>query len=130
MTIVSLLTHRYLAPVIAALVYGVWAGWVNSDHGVNVGLRVGLVQAAYAFVSTLTVAEAAKWLFKRSNESWLALTLVFIATFFVMLAIPVAVHWLAMTPDIIEAIAPGLLWGSLYILVLLYSLKTQSRVQC
>lgn len=123
----SLLTHRYVAPILAALIYGVWAGWVNAEHGNHIALRVGIIQAVYAFVSTLTVAEAAKWMYRKLSPSLLHLTLTFFATFGVMLGFPLVVHYLAMTPDILEAILPGLLWGSLYILVLLISLDMQAR---
>lgn len=123
----TLLNQRYFAPLVAALVYGLWAGWVNSEHGIDTGIRVGLVQAAYAFLSTLTVAEAAKWMYSRITPSFVHLTLTFLATFFVMLAIPLAVHSIANTPDIMEAILPGLLWGSLYVLVLLIHLDRIAR---
>ncbi|WP_411993156.1 hypothetical protein [Agarivorans sp. DSG3-1] len=101
--------------LLAALVYGAWAAFVNSEHGNGVALKAGLVQGSYAFVSTWLISFIAKWMLLRWGFSqtvrWSAMSV----SWLVMLAIPVVLHTWQKTPDLVEAILPGLAIGSLYL---------------
>ncbi|MDO6763226.1 hypothetical protein [Agarivorans sp. 1_MG-2023] len=101
--------------LLAALVYGAWAAFVNSEHGNAVALKAGLVQGSYAFVSTWLISFIAKWMLLRWGFSqtvrWSAMSV----SWLVMLAIPVVLHTWQKTPDLVEAILPGLAIGSLYL---------------
>ena len=44
-----------LAPLLAAVVFGGWAAFVNSEYGLFVLVRSGLGQGVYAFFSTWIV---------------------------------------------------------------------------
>lgn len=101
------------------LVYGAWAAFVNLDHGSEMALRAGLGQGAYAFASTWLVTGTAQHLLARLGYRPRGLLLSFLITFSVMLSIPLLIHTLLGTADIGEAILPGLLWGSGYILLVL-----------
>lgn len=102
------------------LIYGAWAAYVNSDHGSEMALRAGLGQGAYAFVSTWLVTAAARELLARLGYHSLALVLSFFITFCLMLSIPLLLHALLGTVDVWEAILPGLIWGSGYIIFVLW----------
>ena len=114
-----------LAAMLAFLVYGSWAGWVNSEYGLAVTLRAGLGQGIYAFFSTWVVTAVARKVLFKYGLNWKGMCASFGVTFLVMLAFPVVIHNVLMTPDIIEAILPGLIWGSGYIAVVIgVSVKT------
>ena len=49
-----------LAAILAFLIYGSWAGWVNSEYGSAVALRAGLGQGINAFFSTWAVTAVAR----------------------------------------------------------------------
>ena len=99
----------------AALIYGFWAGWVNSDHGSDIALKVGLIQASYAFLSTALVTFIAQKLLEKFNFSSAARVIALLASWVVMLSIPVLLHTWQNTPDLIEAILPGAIIGTLYL---------------
>jgi hypothetical protein len=106
----------FLAAVAAAIVYGGWAIYANYEHGAHAWTMAGIVQASYAFISTLTITHIAHWAFLRTGGGSRGITTGFVASFIVMAAIPITVHTIAMTPDILQTILPGLIWGSLYLL--------------
>ena len=101
--------------LLAAVGYGCWAGWVNSEYGNTIALKTGLIQGTYAFISTAIVTLIAKkilTLFSYSRGSrWLAL----LASWSVMLAIPISLHTWQHTPDLLQAIVPGAMIGTLYL---------------
>lgn len=105
-----------LAATAAAIIYGGWAIYANFEHGAHAWGMAGIVQATYAFVSTLTITHIAHWAFLRTGGGSRGITTGFVASFIVMAAIPITVHTIAMTPDILQTILPGLIWGSLYLL--------------
>ncbi|WP_026959738.1 hypothetical protein [Aliagarivorans taiwanensis] len=101
--------------LLAAVIYGSWAGWVNSDHGSMVALRAGLVQASYAFVSTALVTYIARYFLLKPWSSPWPLAAALGVGWSCLLAIPLSLHHWQNTPDIFEAIAPGLAIGTLYL---------------
>lgn len=108
------------AAILAFLIYGSWAGWVNSEYGLAITLRAGLGQGIYAFFSTWVVTAVARKILYKYGLNWKGMLISFLVTFLVMLAFPVVIHNILMTPDIIEAILPGLIWGSGYIAVVIW----------
>jgi len=113
----------YLTAVAAAIVYGGWAVFANYEHGVHAWAMAGVIQGVYAFISTFCVTQLAKGVFAKCGGGVRGLMTGFTVSFLLMLAIPVGVHFVAGTPDILETILPGLVWGSVYlmgVLILLY----------
>jgi hypothetical protein len=82
-------------------------------------LRAGVGQGVYAFVSTWLVTATAQQLLARLGYHPRGLLLSFLITFGLMLSIPLLLHTLLQTVDIWEAILPGLIWGSGYIVLIL-----------
>jgi hypothetical protein len=101
--------------LLAAIVYGAWAGWVNSEYGNNIALKASLVQASYAFFLTALVSLVARQLLNYFNFSRAARWIALLASWLVMLAIPVILHTWQHTPDLLEAILPGATIGSVYL---------------
>lgn len=101
--------------LLAAIGYGCWAGWVNSEYGYHIALKTGLIQGSYAFISTAIVTFIAQTVLNHFNASrksrWLAL----FTSWSVMLAIPITLHTWQHTPDLLQAIVPGAIIGTLYL---------------
>lgn len=121
-------TLTLLTALAAALGYGGWAIFANFEHGIKPGVIAGLVQGVYAFISTLSITHIARWVFLKFNCAWRGITVGFIASFIVMIALPLSVHNLAGTPDIWQTILPGLIWGSIYLIGFLISLDVVHRI--
>ncbi len=111
----------------AMVIYGAWAVYANFEHGQHAWVVAGVVQAIYAFISTLTVTIAASWMYKKCGRGWCGVFIGFSFSFLIMLAIPVMVHNFASTPDILETILPGLIWGSGYLSVFLVLTERQYK---
>ena len=82
-------------------------------------MRAGVGQGVYAFASTWLVTATAQQLLARLGYQPRGLVLSFLITFALMLSIPLLIHTLLQTADIWEAILPGLVWGSGYIILIL-----------
>lgn len=101
--------------LLAAIAYGCWAGWVNSEYGNNIALKTGIIQGSYAFISTAIVTMIAQTILRYFDATpgsrWIAL----LASWSVMLAIPISLHTWQHTPDLLQAIIPGAIIGTLYL---------------
>ena len=116
MTLVRHYRAVLLNATAALLVYGAWAVYANYEHGRDAWVMAGMVQGVYAFLSTLSITVVAKAVYIRCGCGKMGISIGFITSFIVMLAIPVGVHSVAGTPDILETILPGLIWGSMYLM--------------
>lgn len=104
----------------ALTLYGSWAFYANYDHGATAAWLAGFIQGSYAFVSTLTVTLLALKIYHHYKGGIKGVTLGFSASFVAMLVIPWAVHTAAGTPDTLQTVLPGLIWGSIYLVAVLY----------
>lgn len=100
----------------AMIVYGAWAVYANFEHGAHAWQMAGTVQGIYAFISTLTVTVIAQWMYTKCGFGAFGILMGFCASFSVMLAFPLSIHSLVGTPDILQTILPGLVWGSGYLI--------------
>jgi len=122
------LTSSTLFTALAAAVgYGGWAVYANYEHGVHAWAMAGSIQAIYAFVSTLSITHVARWTFIKYKCGIRGVLVGFLMSFIVMLAIPLSVHNFFGTPDILQTIFPGLIWGSIYLLGFLATLEIARR---
>lgn len=121
--------HRLLpfAPLLAAVAFGSWAAFVNSEYGMFVLVRSGLGQGAYALCSTWIVTRVATNVFAFTGRTTQGMILSFVSSFLVMVSIPLTIHLLIGTPEITNAILPGLLWGSAYLAVYIWLLSKTGR---
>jgi hypothetical protein len=121
----TLITRRLLpfAPLLAALVFGGWAMYVNRQAGLTIALRSGLAQGVYAVFCTQIVGRVAVDVFRRTLGMRWRYILSFGASFLAMIAIPAVLHRAVGTPEILAAVLPGLIWGSGYIVAILGALS-------
>ena len=115
----SIRPQAWLAPIAAAVVFGGWAALVNVPHGAGFAIRAALGQGIYALFSTRLVTWAALAVWARNADASLRFAKAFLAGFVVMLSIPLLVHSLLGTPEILAAMLPGAVWGSGYIAIYL-----------
>lgn len=116
-----------LTALAAGIGYGGWAVFANYEHGPHAYLMAGIIQALYAFASTLSITHIAHWTCQKCNHGLTGITIGFAASFIIMLAIPLTIHKLAGTPDLWETILPGLIWGSIYLMSYLISVDVKHR---
>ena len=121
-------TSALINAVLAMVIYGTWAAYANAEHGRDIALTAGAVQASYAFASTLSVSVCALWAYQRFGRGGYGILLGFGCSFALMLAIPLFIHTLLGTPELWLTILPGLIWGSMYIVVFLL-LKERAHKQ-
>lgn len=114
--------------LLAAFIYGTWAGFANMEYGTMIWLKAAIIQGGYAFISTLSITHIAKFVFLRFKCGISGILTGFTASFIVMVAIPFAVHTLAGTPDLWQTILPGIIWGSIYLASFLISLDFKMRI--
>lgn len=117
-----------LAPLLAAVVFGGWAAFVNGEYGLFVSARSGLGQGIYALFATWIVTRTAEQVFSYFGSGTHGFITGFVASFLVMISFPLAIHYVLGTPEILYAILPGILWGGGYISTYLWFLsKTTSE---
>ncbi len=103
-------------PLIAAITYGSWSAYSNSEHGVHASINAGLTQGMVSFISTWLLRTIVFALFNRLNEP--SATKVFAICSAGMIALPVSTHLMSNTPNIVQAIAPSMIIGHCYLLYL------------
>ena len=103
-----------LAPFVAGLFYGGWAAYSNSEHGNHAALMAFMAQGSFAFVSTWLLAYTVTSL-SRFQKAGPRHFIIFLQCSLLLLIIPVILHLLAGTPDILQAMLPGLLIGNTYL---------------
>ena len=96
------------------VVYGGWAYWANLSHGQAMGLRAGLLQGGYSFALTFFSTLLMEWLYRRCAGRPHARLLTIASTGVILLVVPVTLHMLAGTPEILMTIAPGFAIGMVY----------------
>ncbi len=117
----------HFAPLLAAVIFGSWAAYVNSEYGLLVLVRSGLGQGVYALFSTWIVTRTGANVFSFVGGGAYGLVVAFVATFLVMISFPLTIHHALGTPEIFNAILPGIVWGSGYIFTYLWFLSGNAQ---
>lgn len=118
-----------ISAILAAVGYGGWAVYINFEHGQQACITAGLVQGTYAFASTLFITKVAHFVYQKCGYGKRGIIFGFFTSFLAMLIFPLTLHTLAATPNIIETILPGLIWGSIYLMGVLISLEATRRAK-
>jgi hypothetical protein len=108
--------------IIALIVYGGWAAFTNLSHGTLIATKAFLVQGIFALLATLGLSLLARRLYDQLGKNYSALTAAFCSCFLIIATVPALLHTWVGTPNIIQSILPGLIWGTLYL--------TATLVQC
>lgn len=113
--------------------YGFWAVMMNIDHGLQAGLKAGVVQGSYSFLLTLTMTLLMEGVFNRvykASESIMcstALTVLFICG--LVFGGSWWVNAAAGTPNILQTVLPGYIIGGAYSISYAVGLAKQARVK-
>lgn len=118
---------KILSASAAAIGYGGWAVFANSDHGLHIAISAGVIQGTYAFLTTLLITIVAQKIYQKTKCGIRGVLTGFFVSFLVMLAIPLGVHNYFGTPNIWQTITPGLIWGSIYLITFLITLEVKQR---
>lgn len=88
---------------------------------------IGLVQGCYSFVLTLTMTLISEWLYGRWANSSGQMFYVVATVCGVLFIIPLGIHAMMGTPEIVTTILPGFVVGSIYTWVYLMGLRAAER---
>lgn len=103
---------RSLAPAIGGfLAYGTWAFFCNLNHGQAMGVQSGLVQGSLSFTITLVSNFVMESIYRFCQNRFLAI----IMTSLLIIGTSYSVNWLVGTPEILMTIAPGSIFGTIYV---------------
>jgi hypothetical protein len=113
---------------IAALGYGGWAFIAQQFDAAlgssSVAVRAAVVQASFAFISTLMLGHFARYMYAQSHSRALA----FISCSLLLCLVPSSLHVLNQSPQIFLAVLPGLIVGHCYLSGLVYFELGRSKV--
>ena len=115
----SLINTERVAPWLACVCYGAWAAFSNAEHSVGSMITAFMVQGGFAFVSTWLLARFIGWLIQQQQPDP-RYPLVFMQCAIILIAVPATLHLAAGTPDIVEAMLPGVILGNGYAGLLIY----------
>jgi len=97
-----------LSALLAFLLWGGWAYYVNASADVSNGLISGLTQGTASFTITLLMVHLVTWFFKYLPSNFLQLPLAAFFTVSITGSCLVGIHLLVGTPKIFYTIAPAL----------------------
>lgn len=121
------LLRSFASALAGFVVYGGWAWWVNSAHGEAMGLRAGLIQGSYSFALTFGSTLLMEGLYARLRTSFAPRALTIGSTGVLLLTVPIVIHMLAGTAEILLTIAPGFAIGMVYTTVYVLALAKLSN---
>lgn len=123
----SLLSNTWfrvsMSAVAALLAYGLWAYWINLDHGASVAMKAGLVQGAYSFSLTFFLSLLIEYLFQCWSHWRFGVPLVAMVVCGLLYSFSWGINVLAMTPEILWTILPGATMSTLFTISYLIALK-------
>jgi len=107
-------------PWLAACVYGGWAGYSNfGESGASSWIAAAIVQGSFAFVATLLLTKCVVFLLQWRN-GWLPSGAAYCLCSMVLLVVPIAMHLIAGTPNLMQSILPGAVIGHCYLGYLIF----------
>ena len=115
------------AGILGFVVYGGWAFYVNSQHGIALGFKAGLVQGTYSFALTLSTTMLMEFLLTSLQNTRGPYFLTLSITNTITFATAYLINWVFRTPEILLTIFPGFLIGIAYSAFYLLSLSRLSR---
>ncbi len=108
-----------LAPWLAGMFYGGWAAYSNVEHELSNIVMAFIIQGGFAFLSTWLLTSFITWLIQRQQPSP-QYRFIFLQCAAMLVFIPGGLHMAAGTPNIIQAMLPGLIIGNSYAGFLIY----------
>ncbi len=114
---------RFAAPMLALILWGLWAFFSNAQHGLSSGLKAGLIQGTASFLITIYLKFSVVSLASRFSAEPLRFiippTLTVVTTGSALLLIHHGLH----TPEIARTITPPIIVATLYCFYLSYQMN-------
>lgn len=101
-------SFNVLSALLAFLLWGGWAFYVNGRSDIAKGLLSGLTQGTASFIITLVMVYLVTWFFKQLPDNCLQIPLSALFTVSITGSFLIAVHLLVKTPEIFYTISPAL----------------------
>ncbi len=122
-------TRRSIAAGVAGfIVYGSWALYINSQHGISAGIKAGFVQGTYSFALTVSATMLMEFLWTSLQTAKGPVFLTISITNAITFITAYLINWVFGTPEIFLTIFPGFLIGILYTSFYVASLRRFSRI--
>ncbi len=113
-----------LSAVFAFIIWGGWAYYINSSHGVSTGIVSGFTQGTASFIITLLMVRAVTWLAQRIKNHSLKLILPAVITVSFTGCCLAIIQSLVGTPAIPGTIAPALTVAFLFCVFTAFKLRS------
>jgi hypothetical protein len=118
----------FAAGILGFIVYGGWAFYVNSQHGIDAGFKAGFVQGSYSFALTLSTTLLMEFLWTRLQNARGPYFLTLSITNTITFSTAYLINRVFGTPEILLTIFPGFLIGIVYTAFYLFSLSKLTSV--
>ena len=103
-----------LSSIAAFVIYGGWAYFVNRSHDESLAQMIGVVQGGYSFGLTFVMTLVTEWLYQKFSNQTHQVRYVMVTVCTALFIMPVTIHWMIGTPEILMTILPGFVIGSIY----------------
>ena len=113
--------------LLAAFGYGGWAIFVNYEYGTMAWVKAAVAQGTSSFLMTFFLTNIAHGVCHRAGYGKKGIILGYSSCLVVMVTAPYTAHTLSGTPRIWASMAPGLIWGSIYIIGYLVTIDRKQR---
>jgi len=117
--------YKYSAATQGFVLWGSWAFYINSQVSTLAGIKAGIVQGLFSFVSTLLVISILSKLYNHFKQPLLKLTLPTLLIVLTLSSILITAHTIANTPEIIKTVTPSLIVAILFCSFTTYKLTKQ-----
>ncbi len=111
-----------VSALLAFVMWGAWAYYVNQPNGASVGVKSGLIQGAASAVITLIMVRIVTRVYQRLPLIPGLLIVPALLTVALTGSCIVTLHWFAQTPDIIRTVVPPLSVAFLFCVFTTYKL--------
>ncbi|MGZ8189679.1 MAG: hypothetical protein ACXWTS_00465 [Methylococcaceae bacterium] len=115
-----------LSALMAFLLWGGWAYYVNGTTDVTKGLISGLTQGTASFIITLVMVHLVTWFFNYLPRNFLQLPLAAFMTVSITGSCLAGIHFLVATPEIFFTITPALSVAFVFCWYTAYKLRKTS----
>lgn len=119
-----------LSALLAFLMWGVWAYYVNNPNGVSIGVKSGLIQGTASALITLIMVRIVAHIHHALPQNRVLLFVPALLTVSITGSCIVVLHWLAHTPDIVGTVVPPLGVAFMFCVFTTYKLQSVNKEDC
>lgn len=121
--------YNFLSAIIAFLLWGTWAYYVNGRENMTSGLISGVAQGTASFTITFFMVHAVNWMYRLLPKNGWQLILPAVFTVSFTGSCLVAIHYMVGTPEILYTITPALSVAFAFCLYTAYKLRKTKQKQ-